>query len=73
MDQWCELISRCRVLLDYIIGKENELIAARPIAGNLPALRKQQAAHQVSVRTTKCCVKKMLRHDHKTKRQDNRQ
>ena len=49
MDQWSELITTCRQLIEYLNSSENELIAARPVSGNLPGVRQQQAEHQVSM------------------------
>lgn len=49
MDQWSDLIEKIRLLIDYLTSRENELIAARPVAGNLAALKNQQTAHQVGL------------------------
>ena len=61
MDQWSDLIEKIRRLIDYLTSRENELIAARPVAGNLPAIKSQQTKHQVST-TPARCPKNILRH-----------
>jgi len=49
MDQWADLIGRCRKLIDYLTLRENELIAAHPAGGNLEKITKQQSDHQVQM------------------------
>ena len=61
MDQWSDLIEKIRRLIDYLTSRENELIAARPVAGNLPAIKSQQTKHQVS-KTPARCPKNILIH-----------
>ena len=57
MDQWSDLIEKIRRLIDYLTSRENELIAARPVAGNLPAIKSQQVST-----TPARCPKNILIH-----------
>ncbi|XP_067947788.1 dystrophin-like isoform X2 [Watersipora subatra] len=46
MEQWTELLTRCRQLIEYLNSRENALIAARPVSDSLEGVKRQKTDHE---------------------------